>query len=52
MEARTGRIDRIVAGGSDGTVNEVFSTAFQKGLPKAVRWGYCLSVRPTTLLAA
>lgn len=29
--ARQGRIDRIVAGGGDGTVNEVFAAAFRAG---------------------
>lgn len=39
MEAGTGRIDRIVAGGGDGTVNEVFSTALQTGLPDGCSLG-------------
>ncbi len=31
MAAREGRVDRIVAGGGDGTVNEVFAAAFRAG---------------------
>ncbi|GAA0315855.1 lipid kinase YegS [Sphingomonas oligophenolica] len=31
MSARQGRVDRIVAGGGDGTVNEVFAAAFRAG---------------------
>jgi lipid kinase YegS len=31
MRARAGRVDRIVAGGGDGTVNEVFGAAFRAG---------------------
>jgi lipid kinase YegS len=31
--AQAGTIDRIVAGGGDGTINEVFSTAYTAGLP-------------------
>ena len=31
LEAQQGNIDRIVAGGGDGTVNEVFATAYKMG---------------------
>lgn len=31
MKARQGHVDRIVAGGGDGTVNEVFAAAFRAG---------------------
>jgi len=38
-EAQNGRIDRIVAGGGDGTVNEVFATAYLTGLPAGCSLG-------------
>ncbi|TXG99731.1 MAG: lipid kinase YegS [Rhodocyclaceae bacterium] len=36
MKAQQGRVDRIVAGGGDGTVNEVFAAAFRAG-----SFGHC-----------
>jgi len=38
-EAQHGRIDRIVAGGGDGTVNEVFAAAYLAGLPSGCSLG-------------
>jgi len=38
-EARAGRIDRIVAGGGDGTVNEVFSAAYRATPPACCSFG-------------
>jgi len=38
-EARDGRIDCIVAGGGDGTVNEVFAAACSTGLPPGCSLG-------------
>ena len=32
-EARSGKVARIIAGGGDGTINEVFATAYESGLP-------------------
>ena len=37
--ARRGEIGTIVAGGGDGTVNEVFGTAFGEGLPEGCALG-------------
>jgi lipid kinase YegS len=38
-DAKDGRIDRIVAGGGDGTVNEVFAAAYAAGLPPTCSLG-------------
>lgn len=38
-EARQGRIATIVAGGGDGTVNQVFGTAFGAGVPAGCSFG-------------
>src|SRR5271168_1879965 len=38
-DAAKGRVDTIVAGGGDGTVNEVFSLAFKAGIPKTCTFG-------------
>jgi lipid kinase YegS len=38
-DAVKGRVDTIVAGGGDGTVNEVFSLAFQAGIPGGCTFG-------------
>lgn len=38
-EAHAGKIDRIVAGGGDGTINEVFAAAYAAGLPDACTLG-------------
>jgi lipid kinase YegS len=40
--AAAGKIDCIVAGGGDGTVNEVFAAAYKAGLPE----GCCLGILP------
>ena len=41
-EAGAGKISRIVAGGGDGTIKEVFGAAYKAGLPKEC----CLGVLP------
>ena len=41
-EAGVGKISRIVAGGGDGTINEVFGAAYKADLPKEC----CLGVLP------
>lgn len=38
-DAERGKIDRIVAGGGDGTVNEVFAAAFAAGVPQECSLG-------------
>ena len=38
-DAAKGRVDTIVAGGGDGTVNEVFSSAFKLGIPAKCTFG-------------
>ncbi len=38
-QAAQGRIDCIVAGGGDGTINEVFAAAYANGLPEACALG-------------
>jgi len=38
-EAHTGTIDCIIAGGGDGTINEVFAAAYAAGLPGACSLG-------------
>jgi lipid kinase YegS len=38
-EAAQGKIDCIVAGGGDGTINEVFAAAYASGLPDACSLG-------------
>src|SRR3546814_5797377 len=44
-EARRGEIDRIVAGGGDGTVDEVFVTAHRSEIGRAsLRESVCQSV--------
>ncbi len=34
VDARRGLVDRIVAGGGDGTINEVFAAAYLAGIPE------------------
>jgi lipid kinase YegS len=38
-EAHAGKIDCIIAGGGDGTINEVFAAAYAAGLPAACSLG-------------
>lgn len=42
VEASQGRMDCVVAGGGDGTINEVFAAAYAAGLPR----GCCLGILP------
>ncbi|MBO9576043.1 MAG: lipid kinase YegS [Sphingobium sp.] len=39
VEEALGQVDHIVAGGGDGTVNEVFAAAFRAGLPRGCALG-------------
>jgi len=41
-DAAAGKIDSIIAGGGDGTINEVFAAAYMAGLPRHC----CLGVLP------
>ena len=38
-EARANKIDCIIAGGGDGTINEVFAAAYSAGLPNGCSLG-------------
>jgi lipid kinase YegS len=38
-DARQGLLDRIIAGGGDGTINNVFAAAFEAGLPEGCSLG-------------